>query len=317
MSEKVKVLVTYRGLSKRDLRKIHSISEKLAVAEVTEKRMVLEAARDAEVIFGHFDKESFLAAEKLKWIQVGSAGVDNYLFPELVDSEVVLTTASGIHRIQISEMILAMMLAFVKRLDKFVQFKLEARWKRLPTEELAGKTIGILGLGNIGMETAWKAKCFGMRVLALDKMPLRAPTYVDKILGLKDLDLLLRESDYLVVAVPLTKETYHMIGEKELRLMKPTAYIINIARGAVIDNKALIKALKEGWIAGAGLDVFEEEPLPKDSEFWKLDNVIITPHISGSTPRYNERAVMVFRENMKRYLEGRPLINIVDKKAGF
>ena len=317
MSEKVKVLVIYRGLSKRDLRKIRSISEKIAVVEATEKPMVLEAARDAEVIFGHFDRETFLAAEKLKWIQVASAGVDNYLFPELVDSEVVLTTSSGIHRIQISEMILAMMLAFAKRLDKFVRFKLEARWERLPTDELAGKTIGILGLGNIGMETAWKAKCLGMRVLALDKMPLRAPTYVDKILGLEDLDNLLRESDYLVVAVPLTKETHHMIGEEELRLMKPTAYIINIARGAVIDNKALVKALKEGWIAGAGLDVFEEEPLPKDSEFWKLDSVIITPHISGATPHYTDRAVRIFCENLKRYLDGKPLVNVVDKEMGY
>jgi len=310
-------LVTYRGLSKRHLQQIRRLSGKLEVEQATGKAEVLDAVKDAEIVFGHFDKETFLSARRLRWIQVGSAGVDNYLFPELVDSEVMLTTSSGIHRTQISEMVIAMMLALAKRLDKFMRFQMEPRWEKFTPDELAGKTIGILGLGNIGMETAWKAKCLGMRVLALDKMPMRAPTYVDEILGPEDLDLLLRGSDYLVVAVPLTKETHHLIGEEELKQMKPTAYLVNIARGAAVDNKALIKALKEGWIAGAGLDVFEEEPLPKDSEFWKLDNVIITPHISGATPHYSDRAVEIFCGNLRRYLEGRPLVNVVDKKAGY
>jgi len=141
-----------------------------------------------------------------------------------------------------------------------------------------------------------------MRILALKRQPIRRPTYVDEMLSPEDLDYLLRESDFFVVTVPLTAETRHMIDEAELRLMKPTAYIINISRGAVIDSKALIKPLKEGWIAGAALDVFEEEPLPGDSEFWKLENVIITPHVSGSGPVYDERAVEIFCENLRRYL---------------
>jgi len=127
----------------------------------------------------------------------------------------------------------------------------------------------------------------------------------------------LHESDYLAITVPLTKETYHLVGEKELRLMKPTAYIVNVARGAVVDSNALLKALKEGWIAGAGLDVFEQEPLPKDSEFWTLENAVITPHIAGSTPQYEERAVKIFCDNLKRYLVGKPLINVVDKETGY
>lgn len=167
------------------------------------------------------------------------------------------------------------------------------------------------------METAWKAKCFDMRVLALKRKPLRRPTYVDEILGSEDLDYLLTESDYLVITVLLTRETCHMIGEKELKVMKPSAYVINVSRGAVIDNVALIKGLKESWIAGAGLDVFEEEPLSEDSKFWRLENVTLTPHISGGTPHYADRVVKIFCENFARYLDCKPLINVVDKKAGY
>ena len=246
-----------------------------------------------------------------------SAGVERHLFPELVESNVILTNSSGVHRIPISEMAMAMMLYFAKSLDKFVRLQLQRRWSRIIPDELAGKTAGIPGLGNVGMETAYRAKCFGMRVIALKRRPMRRPTYVDEILGPEDIERLLRESDFLIVTVPLTGETYHMIGERELKLMKPTAYIINVSRGAVIDNGALLKALKEGWIAGAGLDVFEEEPLPEDSELWELENILITPHISGGTPYYADRVIDIFCENLKRYLTGRPIINVVDKRAGY
>ena len=317
MTGKIKVLITYARLSEDHIQQIHGISDKIEVEKATDEESVLAAVRDAEVIFGRFNKEMLLASEKLRWVQVPSAGVDRYMFPEFVDSQVILTSSSGVHRMPISEMIFAMMLTFAKRLHQFMRFQLEGKWKWLPPDELAGKTIGILGLGNIGMETAWKAKCFGMKVLALKKRKMRKPSYVDELFGPEDLDRLLRESDYVAATVPLTKETFHMIGEEELKLMKPSAYIINIGRGAVIDNRALVKALKEGWIAGAGLDVFEEEPLPKDSEFWGLENVVMTPHVAGATPHYDDRALRIFCENLSRYLEGKPLVNLVDKKAGY
>ena len=293
MQRKVKILINYGRLSEKLVQQIREVSKRIEIVEASDKKAALTAVREAEVVFGRIDKEMFSAAKKLKWIQVTSAGVDRYLFPELVSSPVLLTNASGVHRIPISEMIMAMMLALAKKLHKFMQLKNEAKWKKIKPEELAGKTLGLLGLGSIGMETAWKAKCFDMRILALKRQLIRRPTYVDEMLGPEDLDYLLRESDFLVVTVPLTAETCHMIGEDELRLMKPTAYIINISRGAVIDNRALIKALKEGWIAGAALDVFEEEPLPEDSEFWKLENIIITPHVSGSSPNYDERVEQI------------------------
>lgn len=319
MSERIKIVTTYRMLSEKHLQQICKVSDKVTVEMVTDKKNLLSAVRDADIMLGDrmFDKEVFSAAKKLKWAHVVSAGVDRYLFPEFVDSPVILTNSSGVHRIPISEIAIAMMLMFAKRLHKFMRFQLEGRWVRSSPDELSGKTAGIVGLGNIGMETAWKAKCFDMRVLALKRKPLRRPTYVDEILGSEDLDYLLSESDYLIITVPLTKDTYHMIGERELKVMKPSAYIINVSRGAVIDNAALIKALKENWIAGAGLDVFEEEPLPEDSEFWRLENVVLTPHISGGTPHYADRVVKIFCENLARYLYGKPLINVVDKKAGY
>ena len=317
MSEKINILITYKGLSEKYVEQIRNVSKRITVEVATEEEDILKSVEDADIIFGRFSKEMFLASKKLRWVQVASAGVDRYLFPEFVDSNVILTNSSGVHRIPISEIVIAMMLTFAKQLHKFVRFQLERRWNRLATDELEGKTAGVLGLGSIGMETACRAKCFGMRVLALERRIIRRPTYVDEILGAEDLDQLLQESDYLVIAVPLTRETYHMIGERELKLMKPGAYIINVARGAIIDNQGLVKALKEGWIAGAGLDVFEEEPLPEESELWKLDNVLITPHIAGSTPYYQERATEVFCKNLARYLHGKPLMNLVDKKIGY
>ncbi len=318
MNRKIKILINLRRKLREDLiQRIREVSDKIEVVEASSRKEALRAIEDADIVFGWIDRELFLAAKNLKWIQVLTAGVNRLLFPELVESQVLLTNASGIHRIPISEIVMAMALALAKKLHKYIQFKNEGLWKRVQTEELAGKTMGILGLGSIGMETAWKAKCFDMRVLALKKRPIRRPTYIDEVLGPEDLDYLLRESDFLVITVPLTDETYHMIGERELRMMKPTAYLINVARGAIIDTRALIKALKEGWIAGAALDVFEEEPLPKDSELWKLDNVIITPHIAGMSIHYDERAVEIFCKNLKRFLENKPLINLVDKKVGY
>jgi len=317
MPEKVKILITYRGLRERYIQQIREISERIEVEMIPDGGSILNAVRDAEVIFGDFSKEMFFASKKIKWIQVVSAGVDRYLFPEIVESDVILTSTTGMHRIPMSELVLAMMLTLAKQLHRFVRLQSEGKWKRINTEELAGKTVGIIGFGNVGNETAAKAKCFGMRVLAIDIETIRRPTYVDEILGPDDLDYALRKSDYLVMTVPLTEKTHHMIGERELRLMKPTAYVVNVARGAVIDNEALLRALKEGWIAGAGLDVFEQEPLPQNSGFWKLDNVVITPHIGGSSRQYQKRSVKIFCENLRRYLEGKPLMNMVDKKAGY
>ncbi len=317
MQKKIKVLVYYGDLSEALVQRIRDVSERVEVAIVNDEKSVLEVVMDAEVVFGKFNKELFSSAKRLRWVQTKGAGVDGLLFPDFIESNIALTSASGIHRIQISEMVVAMMLILTKQMHKFMRYKFEAKWQPHTPDELAGKTVGILGLGSIGSEIAKKTKCLGMKVIALRKHPNKKPDYVDEILGSEGLDRLLRQSDFVVLSLPLTGETRHMFGEEQFRSMKPTAYVINTGRGALIDTNALLKALKEGWIAGAGLDVFENEPLPADSELWKLDNIVITPHVAGASPYYDERAVEVFCDNLKRYIAGKPLRNVVDKKAGY
>jgi phosphoglycerate dehydrogenase-like enzyme len=260
-------------------------------------------------------------APKLRWAQITAAGVEDLLDSELIRSGVTLTTASGIHAVPIGEYVMGVMLAFAKGLPGAMRAQAERTWRPYLAEELCGKTMGILGLGAIGGYVAKLAKADGMRVLAVRRsVQQRAEgreAGVDEILPPSDVPYLLSQADYLVIAVPLTPESRGLIGERELRLMRPTARLINVSRGAVVDEAALVRALKEGWIAGAALDVVQQEPLPPDSELWGMDNVILTPHISGGTPVYMERAVELFSDNLRRYLAGEPLRNAVDVKRGY
>jgi phosphoglycerate dehydrogenase-like enzyme len=259
-------------------------------------------------------------APKLRWLQLTSAGVDRLLDSPIVRSQVTVTTASGIHAVTISEYVLGAMLAFAKGFPGAIRSQLEAKWAPYPPLELEGKTVGVVGMGAIGSRVAELAHAFGLRVLAIRRSVERRTLGegpADELLPSSELPYLLGESDYVVVAVPLTPESTRMIGEAELRAMKPSGVLINIARGSVIDEPVLIRALKERWIAGAALDVFEREPLPSDSELWGLDNVLLTPHISGGTPRYMERAVELFCDNLRRYLAGELLRNVVDVSRGY
>jgi phosphoglycerate dehydrogenase-like enzyme len=213
-----------------------------------------------------------------------------------------------------------MMIMLAKGWPGLVRAQARREWTRFWPRVLAGQTVGIVGLGSIGRAVARLAKAFDMRVLGVRRSgaPLECADYeVDGIFGPLDLLNVLAESDYVVLALPLTEETHHLIGELALRAMKPSAYRIHVSRGAVIDEAALVRALKEGEVAGAGLDVFESEPLPPESELWGMDNVIISPHIAGGTPRYMELAVDLFCENLRRYLAGEPLRNVVDTKRGY
>jgi D-2-hydroxyacid dehydrogenase (NADP+) len=262
-------------------------------------------------------------APALKWLQLTSAGVDRLLTAPVVQSHVTVTTASGIHATPISEYVIGAMLAFAKGLPKAFRAQQERAWRPFWPEELEDKTVGVLGVGAIGARVVKLAKALDMRVLALRRSAERrmkgeeAGMDVDEMLPPADLPYLLAESDYVVVALPLTPESREMIGEAELRAMKPNAVIVNIGRGAIIDESALVRALKEGWIAGAALDVFQQEPLSGESELWGLENVIVTPHISGGTPRYMERAVGLFCDNLRRYVAGEPLRNVVDPARGY
>ncbi|MFQ6019837.1 MAG: D-2-hydroxyacid dehydrogenase [Dehalococcoidia bacterium] len=259
-------------------------------------------------------------APGLRWVQLTSAGVDHLLESDLVKKGVVLTTASGVHAITMGEFVLGLILSFAKGLHGAVRQQRERSWRPYLADELYGKTVGIIGLGAIGGQIARLAKALGMRVLATRRSTggrRQGAGDVDELLPPSSLSYLLAESDYVVIAAPLTAETRHMVGEMELRAMKRSAVIINVSRGAIVDEAALVRALKEGRVAGAALDVFEVEPLPPQSELWAMDNVVITPHVAGGTPLYMERAVDLFCDNLRRYLSGEPLRNLVDVARGY
>jgi phosphoglycerate dehydrogenase-like enzyme len=255
----------------------------------------------------------------LKWVQTSSAGVDTLVGTKLWKSDVILTTTSGIHAIPMREHVLGMMLMFARHAPVYFLNKQKKVWRQDLPDQLCGKTLGVVGLGKVGEGIARAAKAFDMRVVATRRhvTEQEISEVADILYPSHKLSEMLGQSDFVVVTVALTEETQKLIGERELRAMKPTAYIINIARGSVIDETALTKALKEKWIAGAGLDVFETEPLPQDSELWTFPNVIITPHVAGIMPDYNARAMDVFCENLRRYLAGQPLINVIDRTRGY
>ena len=257
-----------------------------------------------------------LVAPRLRWVQLLGAGVDQV--PEIGDNRVVVTNASGIHAVPISEYVLGVMLALAKRLPFAFDNQRQRKWQRFgfTPSELESKTLGVVGLGHIGGAVARLGHAFGMRVVATKRTP-GTEQQVDELLPPHRLHDLLAQCDFVVLAVPLTHETRHMIDEQALRSMKPGAFLVNIARGGVVDEQALVRALREKWIAGAALDVVENEPLPEDSPLWSFDNVIITPHMAGGSDRYIERAVALFVDNLERYLAGQPLRNVVDLERGY
>ena len=258
-------------------------------------------------------------APNLKWIQLTSAGADRLLNSGFIEGGVTVTTVSGLHATPIGEFVLAAILMFAKGAPQTMRAQLKREWTRFAPRELSGKTVGVVGLGHIGAEVGRLAKAFGCRVIATKRSATEEHRglYADEIMPASELHRLLGESDFVVLSMPLTPETRGMIGEAELRAMKPSAVLVNIARGPVTVEADLIRALREGWIAGAALDVFDKEPLPADSPLWDMENVILTPHISGGTEIYNQRAVTIFADNLRRYLAGEPLQNVVDPARGY
>jgi len=287
--------------------------------DATAKSRLDALLAEAEVIFGRILENITARAPKLKWVQTVTAGVDRWQNNSIMKSSVILTSVSGIHATPISEFVLGLMLMIVKRAPQYFELKQIKQWQRLTPSVLRGKTVGVVGLGSIGREVARLAKAFHMRVLATRRSVKKTgrARYVDTMFPPEQLAQLLAESDFVVIAVPLTRETRKLIGEKELRAMKSTAYLINIARGGIVDEEALIRALEEHWIAGAGLDVFATEPLPATSRLWELPNVIFSPHISGGHEDYLRHATEVFVDNLRRYVNGQKLRNVVDKKKGY
>ena len=259
------------------------------------------------------------AAPRLRWLHTPSAGVDGLLIPEVIKREIVLTNSAGAHAIPIAEFVLLCMLGHAKHVRDLTALTPENAWEQgrtLHLGELSERTLLILGLGHIGQEIARRAAAFGMRVIGSRRRP--APLAgVERVVGEDAWRALLPEADYIAIAAPLTGATRGMLDAAALAQMRPSAYLVNIARGEIIDTAALIAALEQGRLAGAALDVLPEEPLPPDHPLWRTPNVWITPHISSSSPRTSERAIAIFLENVRRDMAGQPFINLVDQQAGY
>lgn len=265
--------------------------------------------------------EVFACAKKLKWIQFGSAGIDHTIFPHLQASNVILTTMSGIHAIPVAEHVIGLMLAMTRRLDLAMKLQMERRYERdeiaATAAEMRGTTVGIVGLGKIGLSIAGLARAFGMRVLGTKRTPAGDFEGVERVYEPEDLRKMLPFVDYLVLTVPLTSSTRELIRMGEIALMRQGSYLVNIARGAMVNHEALGEALTSGKLAGAALDVFPEEPLPPDSPLYDFPNVILTPHTASSSENYAIRAADVFRRNFRALLGHTPMVNVYDRKRGY
>ena len=272
---------------------------------------------DILVPWGYMDiRPLYLQAQNLKWIHALSAGVENLIFPEIQDGSTILTNSKGIHGIPVSEHVFALMLAFTRGLNLLVRQQAIKKWRRVSTDEIHEKTIGIVGLGSIGREIAKRAKGLGLDVVAT-KREMTTEIFVDKLYTPDQLEEMLSICDFVVVALPLIDETKELIRLQHFQAMKRTAYFFNISRGAVICQSDMITALEQGLIQGAGLDVFEQEPLTDDSPLWEMPNVIITPHIAALSPYYLDRAIKLFIDNLARFTQGKEMLNIIDKQKGY
>ena len=279
----------------------------------------LAAAADAEVAFGSVTAELLAAAPRLKWVQSASAGVE-WMPPELADTDIVVTNTAGAHAATIAEHAFGMLIALARRFDDLRQAQRDKVWLRpppQPTVGLAGTTMGVIGLGNIGRAIAVRAHAFEMRVIAVDAHAAPQPDYVAELRLLDGLDDLLRRADVVAVATPITDATRGLLDPERLALLKPTAYLLAMSRGGIVHESALARMLREGALAGAGLDVTAVEPLPTDSELWDAPNLLISPHSSPVSALTNELVGAIMRRNLAHYLAGEPLNNVVDKKLRY
>ena len=298
---------------------IEAVSEQLHIIEAQNSAEALRNIGDTDVVFGGFNSTLFENAKQLKWVQVLSAGVDGLLFPEFVQSDVVLTSAKGFVGPHLADQAWALILGLLRGIGRSVR---ERTWDnrmsiRLATWELSERTLGIVGLGGTGIDVARRAQGFDMRTIAVDPETVDAPSFVHEVWQMNRFHELLAQSDVVAICAPLTPETHGMFNDAAFQAMQSHALLVNVTRGKIIDGSALLRALNNGSIGGAGLDVTPEEPLPTDSPLWDMPNVIITPHVAGGSPIRLDRTVGLFCDNLERTLVGKPLLSIIDKEKGY
>lgn len=312
-------------IAESDCQRIAARFPGVEMVSIEDPALLADALRDAEVFFGWvLPHELFAGAAKLRWVHTALAGVESVLFPELVASEVIVTNAAGLHNVSIPEHVLGQMLVLSRNFHESLRLQARSEWNRFQAiifgagvRELNDANLAVLGVGAIGESVTRMAGQLGMHVRVLRRHPATPVEGAEKVVGPTELHDLLGWADFVVLAVPLTAETDRLIDANALAAMKSSAYLINVARGEVIDDDALVDALRRGAIAGAALDVFRDEPLPSEHPFWTLPNLVLTPHVSGYTPHYFQRSLELFEANLERYVKREPLLNLVDKQLGY
>jgi phosphoglycerate dehydrogenase-like enzyme len=280
---------------------------------------------DTDVFIGlSLRPEQFAAAKRLRWIHSPAAAVHQLMYPELIKSSVALTNSTGVHGPVVAEHAITLLLALAKRLPQAMQYQAKHEWSQNQLwqgsprpREVADSTVLVIGMGSIGREFAVRAKALGMRILAIRENPAKGLDGADAVYGSAQIDEVLPHADYVLLCTPVTPATTGIMNAARMSKMKPDAYLINVARGPLIDEAALLDTLQHRRIAGAALDVFNQEPLPADSPFWSLDNILVTPHTAAVTDRLWERHYRLIVDNMKRFLAGERLLNEVDKSRGY
>lgn len=314
-----------RGLEEAQREELARVAPHVDLVVDLSVQEALRRAAEAHGADASYATPEFLrAAEKLVWVQAGSAGVDRYVaIPEIAEPErLVLTNMSGIHGPAIADHVFAMLLALTRDLPVHLAGRSSGTWKRegsgvLTPIALQDRTLLVVGLGSIGTEIARRGKGFGMRVIATRRSDAPSPDYVEHVGKPEELLALLPRADVVAIALPLTDETKGLFGRKAFEAMKKGSYLVNIGRGKIVDTDALVGMLESGHLAGACLDVTDPEPLPSDHRLWKLPNVVITPHVSADAELTDERRWALLRENLRRFDAGEPLLNVVDKRAGY
>jgi phosphoglycerate dehydrogenase-like enzyme len=315
-AETRKIVVT--GMPPEAIREFQSVSPDVKVVSA-ERDQLLKEIVDADAIFGTISPQLFHAAHKLKWVQIYSAGVETYRFPEFIHSDVILTNCKVIQGPEIADHALALLLALTRDLNKIIPNRSKEEWARASYHplELRGKTAVVIGVGGIGSQIAQRAAAFGMKVIGVDPKDIPFSPYVTRTVYPDRLDSVLPEADVVFISAPHTPQSEGMMGPKQFELMKKGSFFIAVSRGKLYNTEALVKALDERRIAGAGMDVTNPEPLPKGHALWKFDNVIITPHIAGQSDGIDARRVGLIKDNIARFLKGEPMLNVVDKVKGY
>lgn len=311
-------MVLFPPVSDDDLRRLRAAAEGMVVVNAVSDTQAQQEIAHADAFYGKLTPLLLQAAGQLRWVQAPQAGLEHYVFPGLAQSDLVLTNMRGVYNDHIADHAFGLVLLSARGFHTSLRQQQRREWNpQIPIVHLADSTLGVIGLGGIGEEVARRAKTSEMRVVAVDPRRTEKPSFVDELWDADHLNTLLVESDFVVICAPHTPQTEKMIRAEQLARMKPTAFLINIGRGVIVDLTDLTQALEGKKIAGAGLDVFETEPLPADHPLWLLPNVVITPHMAGNAPHNHERRLRVLLENAGRWARGEPLRNVVDKAEWF